>query len=84
MIRSDQEDAVSARDLVEKDSEQRLTVACHCWDREFDERLNHLGYPNHLRVLQGKSRVGYVTKRIDETDIGLAKLTILLRLAIDS
>jgi hypothetical protein len=31
-------------------------------------------------VLQGKSRVGYVTKRIDETDIGLAKLTILLRL----
>ncbi|KAJ5955394.1 hypothetical protein N7501_009673 [Penicillium viridicatum] len=37
-------------------SEQRLTVACHCWDREFDER------------------VGYVTERIDETDIGLAKL----------
>ncbi|CAP97046.1 hypothetical protein PCH_Pc21g21490 [Penicillium rubens Wisconsin 54-1255] len=83
MICSDQEDPVSARDLVEKDSEQRLTVACHCWDREFGERLNHLGDPNHLRVLQGKSR-GYVMERIDETDIGLAKLTILLRLAIDS
>jgi hypothetical protein len=71
---SDQEDAVSAGVLVEKGSEQRLTVACHCWDREFDERLDHLGDPNHFRVLQANSRVGYVTERIDETDIGLAKL----------
>ncbi|KAJ5842104.1 hypothetical protein N7534_011934 [Penicillium rubens] len=74
MICSDQEDAASAGVLVEKDSEQRLTVVCHCWDREFDESLNHLGDPNHFRVLQGKSRVGYVTERVDETDIGLAKL----------
>ncbi|KAJ5803825.1 uncharacterized protein N7518_000128 [Penicillium psychrosexuale] len=74
MISSDQEDAVSAGVLVEKGSEQRLTVACHCWDREFDEKLDHLGDPNHFRVLQANSRVGYVTERIDETDIGLAKL----------
>ncbi|KAI2695030.1 hypothetical protein CBS147332_9464 [Penicillium roqueforti] len=74
MICSDQEDAVSAGVLVEKSSEQGLTVACHCWDREFDERLDHLGDPNHFRVLQANSRVGCVTERIDETDIGLAKL----------
>lgn len=74
MICSDQEDVISAGVLVEKGSEQRLTVACHCWDREFDERLDHLGDPNHFRVLQANSRVGYVTECIDETDIGLAKL----------
>ncbi|KAJ9480902.1 hypothetical protein VN97_g12621 [Penicillium thymicola] len=74
MICSDQEGAVSAGVLVEKGSEQRLTIACHCWDREFDERLNHLGDPNRFRVLQANSRVGYVTERIDETDVELAKL----------
>ncbi|KAK2787197.1 hypothetical protein FQN53_005621 [Emmonsiellopsis sp. PD_33] len=74
MLCSDQDDAVSAGVMVEKDSKCRLTVAMHCWDKELKENPEKLGDPDSFTVRQGDTKVGYVSERIGSTDIGLAKL----------
>ncbi|OJD19516.1 hypothetical protein AJ78_00487 [Emergomyces pasteurianus Ep9510] len=74
MLCSDQDDAISAGVLVEKNSECRLTVAMHCWDKELKENPDKLGNPSFFTVCQADIKVGYVSERIGTTDIGLAKL----------
>lgn len=50
----------------------RLTVAFHCWDEEFNNVPDKLGHPDHFQVRQADSTVGYVAER---TAMGLAKLS---------
>lgn len=74
MLTSDQEDAITSGILVRKGTQERLTVAFHCWDKEYEKNPDKLGDPGHFRVKQADSMAGYVAERIGSTDIGLAKL----------
>jgi hypothetical protein len=78
MISADAGGSISAGILVEKESEVRLTVAFHCWDEENKDKSKQLGDSRYFKLTQGDinsgTKVGYVSERIGETDIGLAKL----------
>ena len=65
---------ISAGIAVQKGTDTRLTVAFHCWDKEFLEMPENLGDHNHFTITQGETLVGSVIERIGSTDIGLAKL----------
>ncbi|KAJ4265377.1 hypothetical protein NW762_004665 [Fusarium torreyae] len=68
--------------LVEKENERRLTCSFHNWQRHFDTHPEQFGLSDlesraTFRVVQGQNpgtNVGFVTERIGETDIALAKL----------
>ncbi|MCJ1411236.1 hypothetical protein MMC19_005324 [Ptychographa xylographoides] len=74
MLQAESGDQITAGIAVEKDFETRLTVAFHCWDKEYQAVPKKLGDENHFSVTQAGTLVGYVDKRIGATDIGLAKL----------
>lgn len=75
MLCSDQGDAITAGVLVQKGAENRLTVAFHCWDNQYEKNPDNLGDANHFRVMQADSTVGNLLEHIDSTNIGLAKLS---------
>ena len=69
----------SAGILVEKDNQQRLTVAIHKFQYELDKFPTKLGDTDHFIVKQGDwdtgTVVGNVTERMGQSEIGLATLT---------
>lgn len=74
MLREDGGNMISAGILVEKDEHRRLTVAIHCWQKEIDDALEKMGDPKYFQVSQGETRVGYISERLEKSDIGLATL----------
>jgi hypothetical protein len=75
MLCSDRDDTVTAGIMVQKGTENRLAVALPAWDDEYKKVPSKLGDPQHFRVKQGATDVGYITELIPSTDIGLAKLS---------
>ena len=73
MLKADSGDQISAGIGVQKGSETRITVAFHCWDSENEQNPENLGDPNHFKVTQGGTNVGYVAERIGDTDTGLMR-----------
>ncbi|KAI9771651.1 MAG: hypothetical protein M1840_001866 [Geoglossum simile] len=74
MLQAKSGDQISAGIAVQKGTDSRLTVAFHCWGKEFLEMPENLGDHNHFTITQGETLVGSVIERIGFTDIGLAKL----------
>jgi hypothetical protein len=73
MLKADSGNQISAGIGVQKGTETRITVAFHCWNSENEQNPENLGDPNHFKVTQGQTDVGYVAERIGDTDIGLMR-----------
>lgn len=74
MISNTSGDSVSAGVLVRKGDDRRLTLPIHCWKDELKKIPEKLGDPLHFRAIQGKTDVGYISKRLGSSDIGLLTL----------
>lgn len=78
MLSSSEENSISAGILVRNGTQERLTVAFHCWSEEYIQSADKLGDSAHFKVTQGSlnvgTNVGYVAERVGTTDIGLCKL----------
>jgi hypothetical protein len=65
---------ISAGIAVERDEVLRLTVAFHCWAKEYRDNKDRFGDSDSFTVTQGRTAVGNVCERISDTDIGLAAI----------
>lgn len=78
MLSSSEENYISAGILVSKGNQNCLTVAFHYWSEESIQSADELGDSAYFKVTQGSlnvgTNVGYITKRVRTTDIGLCKL----------
>lgn len=78
MLTSNTEYSVSAGILVQKNAEKRLTVPFHCSDEEYvnSGSSENSEKPDHFKCSSNSrnTKIGYLTDRVGNTDIGLAKL----------
>jgi hypothetical protein len=74
MLKADSGDHISAGIAVQKGGETRVTVAFHCWDKEYESVPDKLGDEGHFAVTQGETKVGHLLERVGLTDVGLMKV----------
>ncbi|KAK2787428.1 hypothetical protein FQN53_005341 [Emmonsiellopsis sp. PD_33] len=73
MLGSTEGSTITSGIEVQKGNETRVLAALHAWDDESRKKKN-LGGAGDLVVLQGKTRVGYLDQRIDDTNMALIKV----------
>ncbi|KAK2788645.1 hypothetical protein FQN52_006590 [Onygenales sp. PD_12] len=73
MLGSTEGSTITSGIEVQKGNETRVLAALHAWDDE-SRKNNDLGGAGDFVVLQGKTRVGYLDQRIDDTNMALIKV----------
>ncbi|KAK2801980.1 hypothetical protein FQN50_007538 [Emmonsiellopsis sp. PD_5] len=73
MLVSTEGSTITSGIAVRKSNETRVLAALHAWDDELKKKKN-LGGADDFVVLQGKTKVGYLDQRIDDTDMALIKV----------